>query len=89
MPWQGPISGVTHDIVELCLAVCRLHELMREHVWKIRMLFILNILSQVVISHICFTNVDSTWRQDICTQLARTWDTKLQDVIRVSKFLTI
>ena len=39
------------------------------------MLFILDILSQVVISHICFTNVDSTWRQDICTQLARAWDT--------------
>ena len=56
MLWQDPISGVTHDIVELCLlAVCRLHELMRKHVWKIRMLFILSILSQSVISHICFT----------------------------------
>ena len=32
-PWQGPISGGhTHDIVEFCLAVCRLHELIEEHV---------------------------------------------------------
>ena len=52
MPWQSPMSGVTHDIVKLCLAVCRLHELTEEHVCKMRRLFILNILSQVVNSHL-------------------------------------
>ena len=51
-------------------AVRRLYELIREHVWKIRMLFPLNILSEVVISHVCCTNVGSTWRQEICPQLA-------------------
>ena len=81
MPGQSPISGVTHDNVELCLAVCRLHELLEEHVWKIRMLFILNILSRVVISHICFTNVGST-----ClgyTEADRVSDLKVFDQISI------
>ena len=38
---KGPNSGVTQDILNLCQVVCRLHELIREHVWKIRMLSIL------------------------------------------------
>ena len=39
------------------------------------MLPVLIFLSEVVISHFYSTNVDSlTWRQEICTQLARAWD---------------
>ena len=57
-PGRVQFQKGTHDIVELCLTVCRLYEWIEEHVWKIRMLFILHILSQVVISHICFTNFD-------------------------------
>ena len=40
------------------------------------MLLILMFLSEVVISHFYSTNVDSmTWRQEVCTHLARAWDT--------------
>ena len=58
MPWQGPNSGATQAIARLCQAVCRFHELMREHGRKIRMFFILSPLSEVVISHVYLTNVD-------------------------------
>ena len=39
MPWQGPNSGASHDVANLCQAVCRLHELIREHVGEIRRAF--------------------------------------------------
>ena len=77
MPWQGPNSRATHDTATLYHAVCRLHELILKHVlvWEVRMLFILNLFSEVVISFFCSTNINAlTWRQQICTQLARTWD---------------
>ena len=66
MPWQGPISGATTTLQSyLFQALCRLHDLIREHVGRIRMLFILRFLSEVVIL---------TSRREICIQLARAWD---------------
>ena len=38
--------------------VCRSHELMREQVWKIRMLSILKSHSEVVIPCVCSVNVN-------------------------------
>ena len=35
MHWQGVIPGVTPEISDFYLAVCRLHELIRERVWTI------------------------------------------------------
>ena len=35
------------------LVVCRSHELIQEQVWKIRMLSILELFSEVVTSHVC------------------------------------
>ena len=44
MPWQGAYSGASHhDIAKPCRIVCRLHELIREQVWKIRRPFHSNI----------------------------------------------
>ena len=63
MPWHGPISGVTHDIVELCLVVCRLHELIEEHAWKNRTLFTLNIFAQL-----------EHGAKTFASQLTRAWD---------------
>ena len=64
MPWYGSNSRGhprhVHCRVMSCQAVCRLHELGREQVWNIRMLFILYILSEVVISPFRFTNVEWT-----------------------------
>ena len=76
MPWQGPISGASHDIAKLCIYVVRrLQELIWEHGCKIRRLSILKYISELVISRVRSINVDSsTWRQEICTQLARAWD---------------
>ena len=59
MPWQGPNSGASHEIAKLCQIVCQLHELIREYVWKIRRLSILNFVSEVVISRVRFRFVDS------------------------------
>ena len=69
MPRQGAHSGASHhDIAKTCQTVCRLHELIREQVWKIRRLSILAFNSEVGISRF----VDSlTWRKGLCAQLAR------------------
>ena len=50
-PGRIQIQGATHNIAELCQLVCQSHELILEHVWKIRMLLILIFLSEVVISY--------------------------------------
>ena len=50
MPWQGSSSGAIYNIASLFEAVSRLHELIGERVWKIRMLSILEVFSEVVIS---------------------------------------
>lgn len=34
---RGDDSGATQDIAKLCHAICRLHELIEEHLRKIRM----------------------------------------------------
>ena len=35
MHWQGVNSGATHNFSSFYLALCRLHELIRESVWTI------------------------------------------------------
>ena len=71
-PGRVQIRGATYNIAMLCQAVCRLHELIREHVWKVRMLSILALVSEVVISHVDSTDVDIlTWRQEFCIQLIK------------------
>ena len=69
-----------NDVTTSYYAVCRQHELLREQVWKIRMLLILTLLSEMVISHFYSTNVNNlTWRQqEICTQLARAWESSAE-----------
>ena len=57
--WHGPNSGATHEIAKLCQVARRLHDLILEQVWKIRRLLILESFSEVVISHVYLTNVDS------------------------------
>ena len=60
MPWQSAVSGATTILqTYLCQAVCRLHELIVEHVEEGKMLFILRFLSEAMISQVCFTNVDT------------------------------
>ena len=46
-----------------CHAVCRFHEMNREHVWKLRMPSILNFLSEIVIAYVCTTNVSDLTRR--------------------------
>lgn len=66
-PGKAQIQGPPQHC-EACHAVCRLGELIREQVWKIRMLSILKFFSEVVTR--CFVPQmvnDLTWRQETCT----------------------
>ena len=58
MTFSTDRSENTHDLANQCQVICRLHDLIREHVWTIRMLSILKLVSQVVIPHVCFTQVN-------------------------------
>ena len=51
-PWQGAYSGASHDIANSCQGLYGLHELITDHVWKVRRLSILRFYSGVVISRI-------------------------------------
>ena len=51
-------SSTEVEKMRKCQAVCLLHELTREHVWKIVIRSILYSLAKVVISHVCPTNID-------------------------------
>ena len=74
MPWQGPNSRATHDIAKPCQVECRL--LIRKHVWEIRVLSTPKFFSEVVMLYVNSSDSvsDLSWRQEICTQLARAWD---------------
>ena len=60
IPCPGRVQIQGH-IAKLCQVVCRLHELIQEHVWKVRRLSILDFISGIVISRVrsvLFDNFD-------------------------------
>ena len=81
MPLQGLDSGGTHENADLCHALCRSHELNREHVRKITFFrdpwFLCRSRDLVCLFH---KYQRSTWHQAIYTQLARAWHKPLASI---------